>query len=119
MAAQHVVDITAVALVKAHHAQRGAFTHRDVHKALSAITHVTTLGLTAIDCVAAREFAYFGLIGHDANRTGLGIRAKGRALWSGEHFNSVDVINMRVEVGANQRHGLLVQIDRNRRVGSK
>ena len=119
MATGDVIDVTTVALVKAHHAQGRALAQRDVHKALCAVTHITTLGLAAIEAVSARELIELGLVCHDANRTGLRVRAKGRALRAGQYFDPVDVVNVRVEVGAHQRHGLLIQIHRHRRVGAE
>ena len=108
MATGNVIDVTPVSLVKAHHAQGRTLTQRNVYKTLGTVTHISTLGLTAIKAVSARELTDLRLVGHYANRTGLCVRAEGRALWAGQHFNPVYVINMRVEVGAHQRHGLLI-----------
>ncbi len=119
MAAQNVIDVTTVVLIKAHHAQGSSLTQRDVHKALGAVTHITTLGLTAIQAVTAGELTEFGLVGNDTNCTGLGVGTEGGALGAGQYFDTVDVINVRVEVGAHQCHGLLIQINRNCRVGTE
>ena len=119
MATGDVIDVTPVALVEAHQANSGSLAQWDVDKALGAVTHVTTLGLTAIEAVSARELIELGLIGHDANRTRLRVGAEGRALRAGQYFDPVDVINVRVEVGPHQRDGLLIQIHRNRRVGTE
>ena len=119
MATGDVIDVTPVALIKAHHAQSRALAKWDVDKALGAIAHVRTLSLTAIKAVSARELIELGLVGHDANRTGLRVRAESRALWARQHLDPVDVVNVRVEVGAHQRHGLLIQIHRHRGVGAE
>ena len=96
MATGDVIDVTPVALIEAHHAQSRALAKWDVNEALGAITHVSTLSLTAIKAVSTRELIELGLVGHDANRSGLCVRAEGRALGAGQHFDPVDVINMRV-----------------------
>ena len=112
--ARHIVDEARVAFVPADHAQRGDARQRQVDHALGLAADAALADGVQLAVGLAVEAGGVGLVGDDADRARLGRCAVERALRPRQALDPRDVVDVDVEVAADRRHRLLVEIHADR-----
>ena len=72
-----------------------------------------------VEVVACLEVGRVRRIGDDADCAGLRVRAVERALWPAQNFDTGNVVYVDVQVAADGRHRLFVQVDADARLRAR